>query len=138
AYQRHVNIFQEYLSGFQLTAAQYIVLGTTLELGVCSQSDLARHTVIDHTTIRGIISRLGARGLLFTEVDEDDARKVNVVLTQEGRTVAQEAYYRVDTVSEATFNGLSLAERVALKYLMRRMADIPIPQSETAAAQQLH
>ncbi|HUH88485.1 MAG TPA: MarR family winged helix-turn-helix transcriptional regulator, partial [Pusillimonas sp.] len=127
AYQRHVNVFQEYLSEFQLTAAQYIVLGTVLELGVCSQSDLARHTVIDHTTVRGIISRLGVRGLLLTEVDPEDARKVNVILTQSGRAVAQEAFHRIDSVSEVTYNGINDAERVALKFLLRRIADIPIP-----------
>ena len=126
AYQRHVVIFQHYLSEFQLTAAQCIVLGTVFELGVCSQSELSRHTVIDHTTIRGIISRLGARGLMFTEVDPVDARKVNVVLTEQGREISREAFFRIDSVSSETFNGINQAEQVALLYLLRRVADIRI------------
>jgi len=126
AYQQHVGIFQHYLSEFQLTAAQYIVLGTVFELGVCSQSELSRHTVIDHTTIRGIISRLGARGLMFTEVDPADARKVNVVLTSKGRAVSREAFFRIDSVSDDTFNGINQAEQVALLYLLRRVANMPI------------
>ncbi len=126
AYQRHVTIFQYYLNEFQLTAAQYIVLATLLERGICSQSDLARHTVTDHASIRGIISRLGGRGLLLSEEDPSDARKVIVSLTAEGRALSAQASARIDVVSEETFNEINEAERVALMYLLRRIADIPI------------
>lgn len=129
AYQRHVTIFQHHLNPFQLTAAQYIVLATLVEQDGCSQSDLVRHTVIDHTTIRGIISRLGKRGLLTTKADPTDARKVNAVLTPEGEAIAAQASAHIDTVSEETFNGINSAERVALLYLLRRIANIPIPGS---------
>ncbi|CAM5481706.1 MarR family winged helix-turn-helix transcriptional regulator [Eoetvoesiella caeni] len=126
AYQRHVTVFQYYLNEFQLTAAQYIVLATLLEHKVCSQSDLVRHTIMDHTTIRGIISRLGARGFLSSEADPSDARKIMVSLTANGQAIANEASTRIDVVSEETCNGINDAERVALKYLLRRIANIPL------------
>lgn len=130
AYQRHVMIFQTHLSEYKLTAAQYIALANLLEEGVCSQSDLARLTAIDHTTIRGIVSRLKQRGLLLTEVDSLDARKVTVMLTAHGKVITAKASTHIDDVSEETFNGIDKLEKTALKYLLRRVADLPSPAVE--------
>jgi len=124
AYQRHVAIFQQAMAEYKLTAAQFIVLATLLESGEVSQSDLVRQTAIDQTTIRGIIDRLKARNLLITTVDPADARKVTVSLTPEGRTLTAGASEQVDRISDETFNGLNGAERVAVLYLLRRMADM--------------
>ncbi|MDM0021871.1 MarR family winged helix-turn-helix transcriptional regulator [Variovorax saccharolyticus] len=124
AYQRHVAIFQQAMSQYKLTAAQFIVLATLLESGGASQSDLVRQTAIDQATIRGIIDRLKARGLVITTVDPADARKVSVSLTPEGSEVTEGAAEQVEGISDQTFNGLNEAERVAALYLLRRMADM--------------
>lgn len=124
AYQRHVAIFQQAMAEYKLTAAQFIVLATLLESGETSQSELVRQTAIDQTTIRGIIDRLKIRGLVVTTVDPTDARKVTVGLTPEGRKVTEGASEQVDSISDQTFNGLNQAERVAVLYLLRRMADM--------------
>lgn len=124
AYQRHVSIFQQAMSDYKLTAAQFIVLATLMESGEQSQSDLVRQTAIDQATIRGIIDRLKARHLVITQVDVTDARKVTVRLTAQGEEVAMGASAHVDEISEATYNGLNNAERVAVLYLLRRMADM--------------
>ncbi len=112
------------MSGYKLTAAQFIVLATLLESGGASQSDLVRQTAIDQATIRGIIDRLKARGLVITAVDPADARKVSVGLTPAGIEVTEGAAEQVEGISDQTFNGLNEAERVAALYLLRRMADM--------------
>ncbi len=122
AYQRHVAIFQQAMAEYKLTAAQFIVLATLAERGACSQSDLVRHTAIDQATIRGIIDRLKVRGYLTTMGCSSDGRKVTVGLTPSGEDVTSGASTHVDEISELTYNGLNDAERVALLYLLRRVA----------------
>jgi len=124
AYQRHMTIFQQHMNEFNLTPPQFITLAHLFEHGNCSQSDLGRLTAIDHTTIRGIINRLKARGLLNTESDPEDARKVTTVLTPKGKEITKQALSRIDDVSELTLNGINEVERVALFHLLRRLADI--------------
>jgi DNA-binding MarR family transcriptional regulator len=123
AYQRHVAIFQQTIKEYQLTAAQFAVLCTVRDQGSCSLSEIVKVTAIDQATVRGIIERLKLRKLITVIHNPDDRRKVSVSMTDEGVTMIRQTIPLVQQISELTFNGLNPAERVAMLYLLRKMAE---------------
>ena len=130
AYQRHVAIFQQTIPDSRLTGAQLSVLCALTDHGAMSMSEICRVTAIDLATMRGVIERLKARELDTAEADSVDRRKVIVGLTEAGAALLHETVPAARRVSELTTAMLNPAEQLALKYLLRKMAD----DSETAQA----
>jgi DNA-binding MarR family transcriptional regulator len=123
AYQRHLSIFQTNASDPDLTSVQFVTLCALHDLGPSSQVELVKATSVDQATIRGIVDRLKVRGLVNLSKDEADGRKVVISLLPKGETLLQEMYPRAYHISEETVARLNPAERVALLYLLRKIAD---------------
>lgn len=123
AYQRHAAIFQQHIPDSQLTAAQFVTLCAIRDLETCSLSDIVKVTAIDQATIRGIVERLKARGLIELSHDEADRRKVLVSLSKSAATLVADTVPFAAQISEATYGNLNPAERVALVFLLRKMIE---------------
>jgi len=123
AYQRHVAIFQEVIPDSRLTGAQFSVLCALRDLGASSLSEVCKATAIDQATVRGIIERLKARGLVRTAADAFDRRKVIVALEPDGAALLEETIPIAKRITELTVGALNPAERVALDYLLRKVAN---------------
>ena len=54
------------------------------EVGASSQNRLGRETAMDIATIKGVVDRLLARGLIKTSQDLEDGRRVAIRLTDAG------------------------------------------------------
>ena len=121
AYQRHLNIFQALAYDPNLTAVQFATLCALHDNGPSSQGELVKATKIDQATIRGIIDRLRARGLVMLTSDQQDRRKVIVDLTAEGDTILAAMIPCAVRISEATMAKLNDAERVAAIFVLRKM-----------------
>lgn len=122
-YQRHVAIFQQHIGDSQITAVQFITLCALRDHGPSAQNDLVRYTAVDQATIRGVVERLKARGLVSLGPDPTDKRKVIVMLTTAGQTLIQHTTSNALRITEMTYGQLNPAERVALVYLLRKMLD---------------
>jgi DNA-binding MarR family transcriptional regulator len=125
AYQRHAALFQQTIPDSQLTAAQFVTLCAVDERGGCSMSEIVKATAIDQATIRGIVDRLKARGLLAVTHDDTDRRKVVVRLTEPGSILLDRTIPYAHKITEMTLAELNAAERVAIVYLLRKMSDGP-------------
>lgn len=123
AYQRHMAIFQQNIGESQLTAMQFITLCALKDKGPSSQAELVKLTAVDQATIRGIVDRLKARGLVTLGHDEQDKRKVIVNLSPEGELVVENTVPRAQAISELTLNGLNPAERIAMIFLLGKMVE---------------
>lgn len=123
AYQRHVAIFQQVIPDSRLTGAQFSVLCALRDRGPISMSEICRETAIDQATVRGIVERLKARGLVTTAADAVDRRKVIVALDQAGVALLGEVIPAAHRVSELTVASLNSAEQVALLYLLRKLGN---------------
>jgi DNA-binding MarR family transcriptional regulator len=129
AYQRHAAIFQQTIPDSQLTAAQFVALCAIDERGGCSMSEIVKATAIDQATVRGIVDRLKARGLVAVTHDDTDRRKVVVRLTEPGSILLDRTIPYAQQITEMTLAGLNAAERVAIVYLLRKMSDGPGPNA---------
>ena len=123
AYQRHLAIFQQHACDPQLTAVQLSTLCALRDNGPSSQTELVRVTGVDQATIRGIIDRLKARGLLKLSPGKDDGRKVIAELTPQGAALIAEMVPHAHAITERTLDRLNPAERVALLFLLRKLID---------------
>jgi len=117
--QRHTAIFAAAFP--DLTAPQWATLAKLYESGPTSQNQLGRLVALDAATIKGVVDRLGARGLTETAPDPADARRVVVTLTEAGRVEAERGFPIAAAVTAETLAPLSAEERSQLVRLLRML-----------------
>ena len=120
--QRHAAIFSSGIGEQDLTATQWAVLAKLLERGPCSQNRLGRRTAMDAATIKGVVDRLGKRGLIETRPDPEDGRRLEVVLTPAGQVLAERMVPNALRITEETLAPLDQAERTTLIALLHRLS----------------
>jgi len=123
AYQRHTAIFQQQACDPQLTSIQFVTLCALRDHGPSSQAELIKATAVDQATIRGIVERLKARGLIQLSPDPGDRRKVICELTDSGAALLDAMIPCARQISELSMGCLNAAERVAILFLLRKMID---------------
>lgn len=118
--QRHTTIFVQMI-GDGLTPMQWAVLAKLLEIGSTSQTALGRAVFMDAATVKGIVDRLEARGLVARLQDADDRRKLLVDLTLEGRAVTMSNLHRAKAITQETLAPLDPTEARLLFRLLERI-----------------
>jgi MarR family transcriptional regulator, lower aerobic nicotinate degradation pathway regulator len=121
AMQRHYSIFMSMMVG-ELTQTQFATLAKLLEKGPCSQNHLGRLIDLDAPTIKGVIDRLQARGLVASVADPAHKRRRIVSLTRKGEILTRKAVEIGPKITEATLKGFSLQERTQLLSLLDRLS----------------
>ena len=120
ASQRHVAIFTSLIAD-KLTTTQWSALCKLKEIQPCSQNQLGRETAMDVATIKGVIDRLVKRGLVATEPDRNDARRVVLSLTETGNAVIEANLAAAVSATEKTLAPLSPSERLVFLELLRKI-----------------
>ena len=119
-WQRHTALFAAGI-GADLTHTQWAALAKLHEVGPLSQNRLGRHTAMDAATIKGVVDRLGRRGLVVTLPDAEDVRRLTVALTGSGRALVEELVPRARQITADTLAALSTRERLTLLALLSRL-----------------
>jgi len=121
ASQRHAVIFQSLMSQ-GLTPTQFSTLIRLAETGPVSQNQLGRLAAMDIATIKGVVDRLKAKGLLSAAPDPEDKRRSMISLTAEGRGLIERLYRDGTRISSETLAPLSASEQKTLLALLRKIA----------------
>jgi DNA-binding MarR family transcriptional regulator len=120
ANQRHVAIFAA-MMGDRLTTTQWAALSKLKEIQPSSQNQLGRETAMDVATIKGVVDRLVARGLVRTAADPNDGRRLILSLTDEGLATIQRNVETASAVTDETLLPLTSGERMMLIELLRKI-----------------
>lgn len=120
ANQRHVAIFARRMAA-GLTPTQWAALAKLHEEGPTSQNLLGRNTAMDAATVKGVVDRLTARGLIETRGDPADGRRRVVALAQKGARLVEALLPKAITITEETLAPLSPEEQAQLTALLRRL-----------------
>jgi len=121
ATQRHNAIFMSRMVG-GLTLTQFSALAKLHEVGPCSQNQLGRLIYVDAATVKGVVDRLYARGLVMTSSDSLDRRRRAVVLTDAGRRLTEAALQVSVEIGAVTLAPLSPDEQRKLAGLLKKIA----------------
>lgn len=119
ATQRHLAIFTHLIP--TLTSTQFAALAKLYELGPTPQNALGRATAMDAATIKGVIDRLRAKGLVESNRDPDDQRRIFVGASDAGRIVFESVCAKALKISDDTLAPLSPEERKTFLALLSRL-----------------
>ncbi len=122
ANQRHLALFQGIMGEDQPTAMQFAALVTLWREGLLSQNLLGRQLAMDPATVKGVVARLMARGMVTRQRDGADARRLLVALTPVARAALPALVEKARAVTAATLAPLSREEATRLVALLRRLA----------------
>lgn len=118
-----VNAVDETLSeqGYGITSAQGNLLFMLSTGKYRTAADLVRETCIDAASMKRMLDRLVARGLLQREPSAHDRRLINLHLTPAGKELAQQMPEVYVAVLNKSFAGFSAEEVGFLKSLLRKL-----------------
>ncbi|MEJ6785724.1 MarR family winged helix-turn-helix transcriptional regulator [Aminobacter sp. Piv2-1] len=120
AHQRHVAIFAAHIA--DLTPPQFAALAKLRDVGETSQNQLGALIAMDAATVKGVIDRLAARGLVRLGKHEVDKRRLLVGLTEEGQRTVEELVPLARTITEETLAPLSAREATTLLQLLAKIS----------------
>jgi DNA-binding MarR family transcriptional regulator len=119
ATQRHLAIFAAHMPG--LTPTQFAALARLCTQGAQSQNALGRATAMDAATVKGVIDRLRAKGLVTARRDRADRRRIVLEPTAAGRDAFAAATAPAHRVTAETLAPLDPGERETLVALLSRL-----------------
>ena len=111
------------MSRYDISPTQTHVLLYLTEHGPTTQSTLAEALGVKAPTANGVIDRMEEKGLLVRTVDERDARRRLVRLTEKGGTFVEELKECFDRAEEAIVQGFSREEQELLRSFLRRIIE---------------
>jgi DNA-binding MarR family transcriptional regulator len=120
ANQRHLAIFARAIP--DLTPPQFAALAKLAEVGETSQNQLGQLVAMDAATIKGVIDRLKARGLVELSEHDSDRRRIMVGLTAAGRKTIEALLPLATQISDETLGSLSPRETATLLRLLAKLA----------------
>jgi DNA-binding MarR family transcriptional regulator len=119
ANQRHLAIFAKTLP--DLTPPQFAALARLAEVGETSQNQLGQMIAMDAATIKGVIDRLKARGLVELSNHGSDRRRRVVSLTAQGRDTIAGLHSLGHAITQETLAPLNAREAATLLRLLERL-----------------
>ncbi|MEZ2328632.1 MarR family winged helix-turn-helix transcriptional regulator [Mesorhizobium sp. RCC_202] len=120
AHQRHVSIFAAHIG--DLTPPQFAALAKLYDIGETSQNQLGTLIAMDAATVKGVIDRLKARGLVDLTKHEVDKRRLLVNLTPEGRQAIERLIPLARAITEETLAPLTAKEAATFLRLLAKLA----------------
>jgi DNA-binding MarR family transcriptional regulator len=120
AHQRHVAIFAAHIG--DLTPPQFAALSTLRDAGETSQNQLGMLVAMDAATIKGVIDRLKARGLVELTRHDADKRRLMVALTAEGVATVERLTPVAEEISRETVAALSEKDAEVFLRLLGKVA----------------
>lgn len=120
ANQRHTLIFQNH-AVLDLTPTQFSAMVRLLDEGECSQNELGRRTATDVATIKGVVDRLRAKGLVTLNPDPNDRRRTTISVAGDKAVLRAKLHDMGRRISEATLAPLSRTERGTLLRLLSKL-----------------
>ncbi len=120
ANQRHALIFQEH-TVLDLTPTQLSAMVRLLDEGECSQNELGRRTAMDVATIKGVVDRLRAKGLVRLRPDPNDRRRTTISVPGPHEGLRATLHAVGHRITQQTLKPLTPAERRTLLRLLAKM-----------------
>jgi DNA-binding MarR family transcriptional regulator len=100
---------------YAITSAQLNCLLALLENGPLPPSQIARHMIVNSSTVTGVIDRLEQKGLVRRHRNSPDRRIINIQLTADGKKLAEVA---PPPIQQRVVDGLQQMSQRELKQII--------------------
>jgi DNA-binding MarR family transcriptional regulator len=107
-----------------LSTSQLLVLDLLAEDAPQTVGTIAAHVGLAQATVTSMIDRLEQRSLVERRRGESDRRRVRVVLTEQGRSLHEQAPTALQTRFLENFSRLQDWEKTAILSSLQRVADL--------------
>lgn len=119
AMQHHLEIFTRRMP--EVTPTQFAVLARLLERGPLSQNHLGRLVGMDAATTKGVVDRLRSRDLVSVTPSTTDRRRLDIALTDTGRSFVTGVLPIAGAISGETLGNLTARESARLLALLDKL-----------------
>lgn len=117
----HRQKSEEYMSGIQLYHGQLPILEFIKRHPGCMQSDVAEGLHVSAPSITNSLKRMETNGLVKREVDESDARRFTLSVTEKGKDISDKVRENFDRIDALTIGELSEEEKQQLYTIMGKL-----------------
>ena len=128
--QVSLAIFMEGFQGFRITPLQYTVLRIVNAQPGIDQITVASRAALDASTVKDILARLEAKGLVRRQIGTKDRRTKSVFLTKAGATALGSVKPQVRRMQKRLLLPLSKAEQNELLRLIAKLVSAHEEQPE--------
>lgn len=118
------QVFSEGLSTFNITPGQYGVLRCLWEGSACTPKEIAQTLRLENSTISGVLDRMEKKGLIQRELDPNDRRSIQVVLTPEGASMRDGVLQVIDDLNQKVLDGFSPEQRAMFIDSLRHVGNV--------------
>lgn len=131
---RATDLYSKHLAKTSgLTAPQILLLQAIRDRGERTIGELAEDISLSQATVTTIIDRLEKRGLVYRERSTTDKRKVHAYLTDEARTVLENAPMPLQEHFAQQFQALQEWEQSMILSSLQRVAEMMDAQNIDAS-----
>lgn len=116
-----VRSYAPHLEKLDLTYTQYLVMLALWEYGDMSVGEMGERLYLDSGTLTPLLKKMQAKGLLVRTRSDEDGRRVDVALTDEGRAMKEKA--REIPLAMGQCVGLDERDAAELVRLLRLVID---------------
>ena len=116
-----IDLLDQELSMFDITAAQLIVLASVANKEADSAATLCKSISYDPGAMTRMIDRLERKGFVRRVRSPEDRRVVNLALTEEGKAVYPKLVARAAAATNRRLRGFTKAEAQQLEGFLQRM-----------------
>ena len=127
------SVFPMVSEGYDISPQQLNVLYLVRTQGA-TMAEIARQLVIAPTVVTGLVDRLEARGMIERQPDRTDRRKLQLVLTDQGRRASVDIESRFATRVEAAMDQLSSAKRAEMSRGLEILREVIVGLERDATA----
>jgi len=113
--------FSDRIARHGVTLGLWPFLRALWETDGLTQRELSEKVRMKGPTTVAALNKLEDKGLVRRQSNKNDARKINVFLTPEGRKIYRKVIPEVETVNRQVLSELSEKEQAAFKDMIRRM-----------------
>ncbi len=116
-----VEALDRELAPFEITSAQFVILGSLVSGDADSASALCKEISYDPGAMTRMIDRLELKGLIRRLPHADDRRRMNLELTPKGKAVYPKLRASAVTVQNRFLRGFTKIEARQLEGFLQRM-----------------
>ena len=111
------------LAALSLDYGRWRVMAVLHDQGACTMGRLADLSSVERTTLTRTVAQMEAEGLLSRQTGPGDRRRVSLALTAPGADLFARILPIVLARTARALTGFSAEEALALREMLRRMAD---------------